>query len=162
MASLTFASRFKNKIEKLGKNGIIPLNKSNFIEKTEIPLSKIHQPLLKFLPSNSKAIITQSISQEDKIKKITNTKYFRSYTPIRNYPVSRISPSLLGENVKRSLSPYRLQEGRVYTEPINSQDPLPCPKLPRINSGSYNLRDHLKNRIKHITIKNQAIITKPI
>ncbi|OMJ76692.1 hypothetical protein SteCoe_23890 [Stentor coeruleus] len=145
MVSMNFSSRFKNKIEKLGRDGIPSLVTSNAIDKTEIPTWKIHQPLLRLLPSNSKVMISQKGNDEreqDYIKSDTR----RSNTPINVLPQIRISPIRIKENASRSKSPLDLRERIYYTEPEKIDVATSCPKLPRINSSQYSLKSTIKHK----------------
>jgi hypothetical protein len=156
MVSSTFAFRFKNKIGKLGKDGSIPLNKSNFINKISIPSKKLHYPLLQLLPSVNKVTVSQNILKEYENKIIPNSKCYRSYTPKRYQIISKTPPNKLRDNIKKSISPYVFKEIRLYTEPIKGQNSLSYPKLPRVNSSNFNFNKNLKT-IKNIInkLKNQ-------
>jgi hypothetical protein len=56
----SLTNRFKNKVEKLGKHGIFALNSSHPIDKSDIPESKIHHPLIKVYPSTKKLMIAKN------------------------------------------------------------------------------------------------------
>ena len=147
MATLSFTNRFRNKIEKIGKEGITSLNASNPIEKSEIPESKLHKPLLKVRPSASKLMISSKLQESDKISQVSTTNSYRSITPFKGLPSIRISPTRILEYSSRSKSPLDISESYLNKEG-SQENSFSCVKLPRINSGSYNLRANFKSRVK--------------
>lgn len=143
MVSLSFSSRFKNKIEKLGRDGVPSLIASNVIDKTEVPSWKIHQPLLRLLPSNSKVMISQKANNELKQEYVKNDTH-RSITPTNMLPQIRLSPIRIKGTAPRSKSPLR--EGIFYTDPEKIDITNSCPKLPRISSSQYKLKSSIKHK----------------
>ncbi|OMJ92948.1 hypothetical protein SteCoe_4165 [Stentor coeruleus] len=144
MASITFSNRFKNKIERVGKSGILKLNELNFVEKGELPLRKIHQPF-RVIPNGSKILISQKLGKEELHEKSKSLEYLRSYTPNKDVKI-RKSPGCVAESFMRSKYSLGIREGRVYTEQDCSKDVIISSKLPKIKSVSYN---HRANSSKH-------------
>lgn len=147
MASIIFSNRFKNKIERVGKSGVLQLNALNFVEKSEVPLRKIHQPY-RIFPTGGKILISQKISKEILHEKSQSPECIRSCTPNKSLKV-RKSPNYFADGFMRSKYSFGIHEGRVYTEQDSSIDVINCQKLPRIKSVSYNLRENFsKHRSK--------------
>lgn len=106
MASNNFVSRFKNKTFLLGKSGLMPVAFTNAIDKSEIPLNKVHDSSLSpskqvsdaspanlpILPIRSTPTpLTRNSSQKTSIKTKYNSKSplpvlytNRSKSPIEN------------------------------------------------------------------------------
>jgi hypothetical protein len=147
MSTLSFTKRFKNKIDKLGRDGITHLNASHPIDKSDIPERKIHQPFLRLLPSNSKVLITHKVNKEDNSGE-GKSIIFRSSTPNGALPQIRTSPNRNEEKFSRSKSPVFIREGIIYTEPERIDTSISCPKLPKLTPGQYNIREHIKRKLK--------------
>ncbi|OMJ68481.1 hypothetical protein SteCoe_34047 [Stentor coeruleus] len=147
MSSITFSNRFKNKIERVGKSGILQLNALHFVEKSELPSRKIHQPLRVF-PTNSKILISKKLGKEDWHEKSQSPERFRSCTPNKYLKIKK-SPSYVSESFMRSKYTLGVSESYVYTEQDSTSDINNCPKLPKIKSVSYDLRENFsKHRSK--------------
>lgn len=141
MAFSSFTNRFKNRFEVIGKNGISSLNIANPIEKTEVPESKIHPPLLKMMPSGSKLIISSKLDTDK--SQVISSKSLRSVTPYKGLPSVRISPARLLEITSRSKSPL---DNRGLHKETSQESSYSCVKLPRIYSGFNHLRPGFKKQ----------------
>ncbi|OMJ94271.1 hypothetical protein SteCoe_2612 [Stentor coeruleus] len=151
MSTLSFTKRFKNKIDKLGRDGFVYLNASNPIDKSDIPARKIHQPFLRLLPSNSKVLITQKVIKEDNSVEGKSIN-FRSVTPDNALPQIRVSPIRNKEKISKSKSPVYVREGIIYNETEHIDTSISCPKLPKIIPPQYSIRDHIRRKLK-LTMK---------
>jgi hypothetical protein len=145
MSTQSFAFRFKNKIVKLGKDGLIPLNASNPIDKTELPESKLHQPVLGSLPSAPKIMIsTKAVEIDNQL----TSKSYRSLTPYKLLPQLRNSPIRGKDSQGRDFSTIKMLDRSARLEEDDKSASNSCVKLPRINSGTNNVRKALRSKVR--------------
>ena len=99
------------------------------------------------MPSASKLMISSKLQECDKMPELSNTNSYRSLTPLKPFPLVQISSTKLPTSISRSKSPLILRE-KTLTKQASQDNSFSYVKLPRINSGVYNLRQLLKTRVK--------------
>jgi hypothetical protein len=146
MASYEFNARFKNKSNRIGKNGLISLNSFKAIEKSLIPENKLHTPITKW-PTPLKLIISQKILESSNK---TPEPFYSSAanSSIKMLPRINVSP-LKTENTRLSRSKSPLES--IYNDTYNDQTAKDitksCFKLPHISSGIKILRSNIKKNV---------------
>lgn len=151
MASLNFTNRFKNKIDKIGKEGLPVSGSLRAIEKLGIPDSKVHIPMSRLLPTPSKLMIS-SKGQKIQIRPLEkDLSEPRSLTPYKIFPLINRSPLRSDCNSPvRSLSPLQQSYNGLYRQERNAELTGSCVKLPRVNSGLKSIRMNMKRKLNFL------------
>ena len=145
MASFSFKKRFKDKIDRIGKDGVPEIDSYKAIEKQDIPESKIHMPFSRLMPPPIKIMITSKLSTSQRMTPESNNIIYRSISPYKFFPQVKLSPVRNFETYSsRSKSPL---QSNPTPEPDKHLDiSASCVKLPRINSGLKDLRLNMKKK----------------
>ena len=150
MASTEFTIRFKNKISKVGKLGLIPFETSNAIEKSELPESKVHIPLSSISSSHLRAVkIDRSVLSQSKSP---ISDHYTTEKLLGNliFPGINRTPMRSGKAMSRSKSPVMIRnctelQNKSHVETIRSNI-----KLPRINSGMQKFKERIYPKMKSL------------
>ena len=135
MASLEFSNRFKNKLNKIGKEGLPIIDSSNAIEKSEVPASKSHSIYKKIEPLLTKSMIASQFYNSRSKSPAFNIINSNNNGTLVSLPSLDISPNKnTGIYLSRSKSPIVIRG--VYNP---KEENLPVisnslARLPRIQS----------------------------
>ena len=147
MASFGFKSRFKNKIDKIGRDGISGMDSFKAIEKDDIPESKIHIPYSKLIPSGIKGMIPSKLSSSQNMLPRNNLVSQRCRTPYKILPQGRSSPfRVLDTFTSESKSPLNCNSNSLHQQDKSTGFSASSVKLPRIRSGIKNFRLSMKKK----------------
>lgn len=151
MASLEFTKRFKNKAKVVGREGILAIHFSNAIEKTELPITKLHgYQDIKGFPSAKSAYILNKYSPKSKSPL---TKVFQQTVypiPSCNLTSNKTPGPYERTLASRSKSPILLKHFDTFHEKISHDMNSQSIKFPRINSGMKCIKKRLEGKIKFL------------
>lgn len=147
MASVSFTKRFKDKYEKIGRNGLISLKTLNPIEKSNIPASKLHKSIITLLPHKPIQKIMHQPSCEDVV-----------HSTSRSISSSKLLPSLKTMSSKFSLmrnhsrSPIDSNDACLSISGRAKDTGASYSGLPKLNQKYFNLKKIM--RLKLMPLKN--------
>lgn len=147
MASVSFTKRFKNKFEKIGRQGLHTLKTLNPVEKLDIPSSKLHKSIVTLLPHQPKSGFSHQPSYDD-----------LKYSSSRSISSSKLMPSVkLGSDklvLFRNISrlPNDSKEKILSISGRSKVSESSCISLPKLNKGYYNLKKIMRKKL--VPIKN--------
>ena len=149
MASVTFTTRFRNKIDRIGKEGL-PISESlKAIDKGKIPEYKVHFQVSKLFPSASKIMILTNVNTNSKTP-VPGINISGDLTPVRILPTLNRSPMRADKTTTRSKSPVQFGYNRLARHDSSAEITNSCAKLPRISSGLRNIRMSTQKKLNFI------------
>ena len=147
MEKIGFQLRLKGKMRKITKNGLFRLDLTNPIEKTNIPESMLHTPLITETISSSNRM--DSAYSAKKQAELHSSSYtlikskklpYISVSPVRNHNFYYQNETNKSEN--KSVSPhFNIRSSQEISKPTQ--------KLPSIYSSNQNMRKAIKSFIKN-------------
>lgn len=140
MASLNFTERFKTKIEKIGKNGILSLATINPIDKSSVTDQKVHENFITVLPSVAKIRILKNVPIDEKKNELDSFKPNRSSTTL--LPLLRTSPTSLSSNIGKKRTEDSPE--KTFGVSCSGSSFKTMNKLPQIRSKLQNLKHLLR------------------
>ncbi|OMJ66787.1 hypothetical protein SteCoe_36249 [Stentor coeruleus] len=151
MASLEFTKRFQNKAKVVGRDGILAMHFSNAIEKTELPVTKIHgYQEIKGIPTAKSAYILNKYSPKNRspLAKVFQQTVYQ--TPNCNLTSNKTPGPYERTLVSRSKSPILLKHFDTFHDKTSNDLNLQYFKFPRINSGMKCIKKRLDGKIKFL------------
>ena len=149
MASVTFTTRFRNKIDKIGKEGLPVSESLKAIDKGKIPEYKVHFQISKLFPSTSKIMIAKNLNPYCKTPDPDHHESADT-TPVRILPLLNRSPTRTEKISARSKSPIQFGYNRLARHDSSAEIANSCAKLPRICSGLKNIRMSIQKKLNLI------------
>lgn len=152
MASISFTKRFRDKYEKVGKNGLVSLKTLNPIEKSDIPPSKLHKSIITLLPHKPNPKIMHQPSCDD-LPQSTS----RSISSSKLLPSIKTMSGKLVLMRNHSRSPIDSSDACLSVSGRAKETGVSYSGLPKLSQKYYNLKKIMRLKLLPLKKLNQQI-----